>query len=1127
MSTDCPRPNVNQALSGLKDFQMRTVDAVFQRMYLDENPTRRFLIADEVGLGKTMVARGLIAKAIDHLWETVPRIDIVYICSSREIAKQNIARLNFNPQQDFALPDRITELARFVHGLQSRKTNFVAFTPGTSFDLKSSEGRAVERALLYRLLHRHWNFTGMAPINVLQCGCGAERFRWLCHETCRINQQIDPEIQAAFLAQLDQEDAKSRARGVPGLRDRFDRLCEVFARKDSRVSDQHRRERRHVIGELRELLAAVSLEALKPDLIILDEFQRFKDLLSGDSPAARLAQNLFDFAYEAQESSARVLLLSATPYKMYTLHEESDTDDHYQDFHRTLGFLLGDENLRQQFQRKLGQFQDNLLAGGDGAIESLRGIKLELETILRRVMVRTERLGITQDRNGMLREVVHTTGVPQRKDLLAYLEMEAWAKVLNQPSMITFWKSAPFLLNFMDEYALKRSFNRALLQEDASQLKSQLDHQGDAWLNRDDLARYLPLDPAHAKMRMLLEDTVAKTWRHLWVPPSLPYYPLEGAYADSNENPATKRLIFSSWKVVPKAIAALLSYEAERRAIRSLDPEAINTPEEREKRRPLLRFAYSNQRLTGLPILSLVLPSFSLAELTDPLQIRSKSSPPLTLSEMRDIAMQAIRERLDKINVPLLEERTIDERWYWIAPFLLDDQENRRRLWTWTDQPNLAERLTKIGENPLDAEPDPEGRWADHVRELCQVLNDFREGRLALGPQPENLVEVLCTLGMGGIGNCMLRSFRMLEGGTLDACEMRNIAAACAHGALSYFNTPESISIIRGLDPRKAYWLSVARYNMQGGLQSVLDEYTALLCESRGLAYLPPEKRFPHLAEALLEVLTLRTALVKVDHVSQTASGAWEPDPATMRVHYAMRYGADREDQGGGSSRAEHVRAAFNSPFRPFVLATTSIGQEGLDFHTYCHAIVHWNLPGNPVDFEQREGRVHRYKGHAVRKNAAKVFLEGMSFLADHPPWKIVFEFAEQCRRFGQNDLIPYWICTTKDGAHIERHVYNLPLSQEVGHYRDLRSTLAAYRMVFGQPRQEDLVAFLRRHYAEEELTTLAEELRMDLSPPLPPPRCHEDEILTSDALRVDGCKIVNETDYLHSQTDGKHPPSG
>jgi hypothetical protein len=43
-----------------------------------------------------------------------------------------------------------------------------------------------------------------------------------------------------------------------------------------------------------------------------------------------------------------------------------------------------------------------------------------------------------------------------------------------------------------------------------------------------------------------------------------------------------------------------------------------------------------------------------------------------------------------------------------------------------------------------------------------------------------------------------------------------------------------------------------------------------------------------------------------------------------------------------------------------------SVGQEGLDIHHYCHAITHWNLPANPVDLEQREGRIHSYKAHAV-----------------------------------------------------------------------------------------------------------------------------------------------------------------
>jgi hypothetical protein len=34
-------------------------------MYLDESPALRFLVADEVGLGKTLVARGVIARALE------------------------------------------------------------------------------------------------------------------------------------------------------------------------------------------------------------------------------------------------------------------------------------------------------------------------------------------------------------------------------------------------------------------------------------------------------------------------------------------------------------------------------------------------------------------------------------------------------------------------------------------------------------------------------------------------------------------------------------------------------------------------------------------------------------------------------------------------------------------------------------------------------------------------------------------------------------------------------------------------------------------------------------------------------------------------------------------------------
>jgi hypothetical protein len=166
------------------------------------------------------------------------------------------------------------------------------------------------------------------------------------------------------------------------------------------------------------------------------------------------------------------------------------------------------------------------------------------------------------------------------------------------------------------------------------------------------------------------------------------------------------------------------------------------------------------------------------------------------------------------------------------------------------------------------------------------------------------------------------------------------------------------------------------------------------------------------------------------------------------------------------------------------VVATTSVGQEGLDFHTYCHAIVHWNLPSNPVDLEQREGRVHRYKNHAIRKNLATGY--GLSHVSSETldPWESLFEVATNERDEDATDMVPYWIYPLEGGAKIERHVPALPLSRERDRMSALKRSLAAYRMVFGQARQEDLLSYLLTRFTEEEVSTYAEILRMDLEPP-------------------------------------------
>jgi hypothetical protein len=199
-----------------------------------------------------------------------------------------------------------------------------------------------------------------------------------------------------------------------------------------------------------------------------------------------------------------------------------------------------------------------------------------------------------------------------------------------------------------------------------------------------------------------------------------------------------------------------------------------------------------------------------------------------------------------------------------------------------------------------------------------------------------------------------------------------------------------------------------------------------------------------------------------------------------MRQRFAMRFGDARGETEKGGARKEVVRKAFNSPFWPFVLVSTSVGQEGLDFHRYCHRVVHWNLPSNPVDLEQREGRVHRYKGHAVRKNVAAQHRAALHH-ANGDVWRSAFAAAVQTRPPGESEMHPYWIYPGE--AKIERCVPNLPMSREVMRLHSLRRALTVYRMAFGHARQEDVIEHLLARVPEEEREALSRAVMLDLSP--------------------------------------------
>ncbi|MBD3885398.1 hypothetical protein IFO70_27110 [Phormidium tenue FACHB-886] len=557
----------------------------------------------------------------------------------------------------------------------------------------------------------------------------------------------------------------------------------------------------------------------------------------------------------------------------------------------------------------------------------------------------------------------------------------------------------------------------------------------------------------------------------------MPYYQLGGVFAEPTLSQFTKRLVFSSWRVVPKAIAALLSYEAERQMISAFEETPENTPEARERRRPLLRFARTKERLTGMPILSLLYPSTVLARECDPLAVAIDAPEQPSLSKLLPHTQQKIETLLQALELP--ETGTEDESWYWAAPLLLDCHFDPDATLQWFSTPELAQ--TWAGADQDDDNDD--SLWSEHVKLAKHVVETQH---FPLGKPPSDLSLVLAEMAIASPGVTALRALSRIAGGMslLTQPEIRTSAAQMAWSFRTVFNSPEATALLRGINPKTAYWRSVLNYCMDGCLQSLLDEYIHILRESLSLVNQQPTKVASEISRAISKALTLRTSVMSIDEIEVDAErNTIAVESYRIRGHFALRFGEEQSDDDRIINRTEQVREAFNSPFRPFVLATTSVGQEGLDFHPYCHAIVHWNLPSNPVDLEQREGRVHRYKGHAVRKNLALSYGLKEIYSPSCDPWESLFAAGKRDRPAGSSDLIPFWIYPVAGGAKIERYVPNLPLSQDGERLTALRRSLAAYRLVFGQSRQEDLLAYLLDRLSEDEVEQVVRSLQIDLEP--------------------------------------------
>ncbi|GLB68965.1 helicase-related protein [Arthrobacter mangrovi] len=1029
-------------LAGLRGFQRRTVEHVFRRLYLDKQSAEAFLVADETGLGKSLIARGVIAKTtelLDRPDSGVDRIDIIYVCSNADLAKQNLGRLNVTGQADIIESGRLTLLPLALSKLDAqpapgtrKRVNFISLTPGTSFNVGGATGRADERAVLFHMLAglRLFELEDRgAPIELLRAGSQPGNFAWRVYRA-GISLPAGPPA-----------DVLKRFEALADASGSLEKMRSALRLAEERGPEAARAGMREIIGGLRGDLAQAGLECLEPDLIILDEFQRFRDLLykpdnAEEDAAAELARQFLNY------DGAKLLLLSATPYKAHTSASDAEGDDHASDFRQLLKFLARGrpgyiEDLVSDLDKRRGQLM--------GHVED-HGLTGRIEESLKQFMCRTERPQLGDD--DML-EVIPMAPVDVRaRDLGSFKALSAVFRAGKSGSAMEYWKSVPMFAHFLTDYKIGRVIDERV-QGDVQAVRPLLPQL--CTIDAEAYRRYGEIETDSAKFRAVRDHTTGQGWwQLLWIPPSFPYLAPAGPFSEAG-NAVTKQLVFSAWNATPSALTTVLSYEAERQIMKGSELHGENTAEARKRFRGRLRYRVSEGEPRAMSALSLFVPHAALALAGDPLAAAASSGSVIS-GEAARVAVAAAGRAM--VGSAAVDDSARMGLWasYFAIPGALPAQWNGRVAVMRRQIKGVADYLMSLGHDK-DTEAGPtDGRDSEAKLYLAHV-DRMLETICCDVPKWEDGLE---QLALNSPGNCMYRALGRILPEDFDRAELWKAALFAATGLRTLFNRLDATELLDRLYPEGDYWQKVLRYCEDGNLQAVLDEYVFQLRSQQPPGGISNEQLWS-IADEMRRALSLKPAQLLAKYPDKSH------EDLRMGVRFAVRYSNAKTDDGD-TSRMPDVRRAFNSPFWPFVLASTSVGQEGIDFHWWTHSVIHWNVPGSPVDFEQREGRVHRYLGHAVRKNVAAAHSDAVLKPGVGNPWEALFQAASDhiaAQPDGPTkEFAPHWIHC---GPHkIERRLLDHPLSRDVSRTNHMLSGLAKYRLTLGQARQDDLLGLIR-----------------------------------------------------------------
>ena len=1017
-----------------KPFQSATIDAAI-RAFSARKGSRRFLVADEVGLGKTIVASGIIERVSAR--RSTP-LRVFYVCSNLAIATQNLARLvSFLPDDErncaIAKVDRPSLMPTReppAHGA----VQVFSLTPDTALPSRRRrrrEGRVEERALGFALLNELLPGTIPGLYRALRVNVGPQRFRrWVRHYRNAItNREIaDRSFRSAFRNALRIELGLEPGQHLPP------RIRALLNPRD----------RLQLVAAVRSALAIAALEQVRPDLVIFDEFQRFRDLLEEPPDEQHEAQGETDAPDNRDAAASRVLrairgdgidhrpallLLSATPYAPYRGRREGAAyASAAADFFVLVEFLYGGgQRGHKASQRAKSLFETvgEELRKGAPLSDRAQSARADLTALLTRVMSRTERprKAIDDDaRNG-------SDGVCEAPLLPADISIFRHLKDCLRPDdhgwAVPLWQSVPLPMQALgNRYQAWRN-------------SQPIPPQPDIALTPDVRRRLRTTGPwPHPRLRAMLEEMPLQQLALPWVAPSLPWWPLGGAWRNDKRKPAIdgKLLVFSRFRAVPVALSGLVSYALEARLL----------GQKRSRKELAYEDVTKRQLLAADPdrpsLFALFHPSPVLARL-DPLARRAG-----TLNSAKAAVQGQLRAFLAERDIRVVKHIARDRLRPWELLAMIEQRagcwHESRAAWD-----HVVQRLRHLsGEEAGSRLLAMIRRWDAKGSQCVSEIDDDGE------------FKPLVDLALQAPGTVLARALSRHWPEAFAAENFGDLASLCWRGLRSYFDTPWFAATLAG-GREKRFPAAIRRAVIDGNLESVLDEHFWYLAMAGGTDW---KKTLFELGDSL----RLRTSSIVLHE------GGPGSDAMRLRCHAAVPLNEARAgrrsltEPGAGAAngqgetpwRPEEVRRAFNAPFWPHMLVTTSIGQEGLDFHPWCRTLAHWDLCSEPVALEQREGRISRFAGLSIRRAiVAQLAYTNVERSENESPWKRLAALASN-ELADETGLSPWWVAP---GAETRSLVFTIPGSEQLARRAKLHSERALYRLVLGMPDQADLLELI------------------------------------------------------------------